>query len=129
MATSTGANFVQHYMAMYNANNLQGIMALFAEDATMEDPAGGEVYRGLEAISGLYRAGFAMGVKISLEGQVRSVANGVAFPVFAQGNGFDLHVIDIFEFSAGQKIQRMLAFWGPDNLAGSMTLPGADTHE
>lgn len=37
---------VQRYVAALNAGDLDGIVALFADDATVEDPVGSEPRRG-----------------------------------------------------------------------------------
>ena len=41
---------VQRYVAALNAGDLEGIVALYADDATVEDPVGSEPQRGIAAI-------------------------------------------------------------------------------
>jgi len=115
------------YIAAYNAADLDAILALYAPDASMEDPVGGEPVRGVEAISALYRMGFEMGVQLELEGPVRATGNAVAFAICGRTARGRLYIIDVFDLTPAGKIARMRAYWGPDNLVGEMDLavPGA----
>lgn len=113
---------VENYVAAYNAADLEAILALYEPDGSMEDPVGGEPQRGAEAIGALYRMGFEMGIQLELEGPVRCAGSAVAFAICARTDKGRLYVIDVFELSKADKIQRMRAYWGPDNLIGEMDL-------
>ncbi len=113
---------VESYVAAYNAADLEAMLALFAPDASMEDPVGAEPQRGREAIAALYRLGFEMGIQLALEGPVRCTASAVAFPMCARTAKGRLYIIDVFDLSPAGKIQRMRAYWGPENQIGEMDL-------
>src|SRR5262249_45064851 len=110
------------YVAAYNAADLGAVLALYAPDATMEDPVGSEPARGVEAISALYRLGSAMGVQLELEGPVRCAGNSVAFAMVGRTARGRLYIIDVFDLTPAGKIGRMRAYWGPENLVGEMDL-------
>jgi steroid Delta-isomerase len=61
----------ERYRSLMTAGNLDGICALFAEDATWEEPVGTFVERGREAIRSRYAAALA-----SCGGQITMVADG-----------------------------------------------------
>jgi steroid delta-isomerase len=111
---------VESYMAAYNARDLTGILSLYADDATMEDPVGLPAATTRAEIAGLYEMGFEMGVTLALDGAIRCTSSAVAFPLCASTPTSKLYVIDVFEFSADEKIERMRAYWGQDNLEGDL---------
>ena len=47
---------VGRYIEFMNASDVDSIAALYAEDATLEDPVGAELLRGREAIRAFYAA-------------------------------------------------------------------------
>jgi steroid delta-isomerase len=113
---------VQDYVAAYNAADVAGILALYAPDASMEDPVGDAPVRGAEAIAALYRAGFAMGIQLELDGPVRCTRAAVAFGLRARTAEGMLSIIDVFDLTPACRIARMRAYWGPANLVGEMRL-------
>ncbi|MBT8140545.1 MAG: nuclear transport factor 2 family protein [Gammaproteobacteria bacterium] len=113
---------VEQYIRSINENNLQGIVELFADDATVEDPVGTEIRKGKVAISDFYEHGAVnMGPKLALTGPIRVADNEAAFPfevvVDSDGNRMSIQVIDIFRFNADGKVESMRAYWGPENMA------------
>ena len=50
------AKTVNRYLELVAKGNADDIAALYAEDATVEDPVGGEVHIGREAVRGFYRS-------------------------------------------------------------------------
>ncbi len=116
------SKLVESYVAAYNAADLGAILELFAPDASMEDPVGAEPQRGAEAIGALYRLGFEMGIRLELERPVRCTAHSVAFAMCARTDKGRLYIIDVFDLSPAGKIQRMRAYWGPENQVGEMDL-------
>ena len=113
---------VESYVAAYNAQDFDTILAFFAEDATMEDPVGAPPATGLEAIRALYAAGFAMGIRLELDGRIRTAASSVAFPLVATSASGKLHIIDVFDFDGSERVAQMRAYWSPENLEGEMDL-------
>lgn len=111
---------VDLYMAAINAGDMQAVIALYADDASVEDPAGTEPKRG-DAILEFYTNAFSGGAKVELTGPVRISAKAAAFPFRAEigkaeGQVIVVEVIDIFEFDPTGKVARMTAHFGPTNV-------------
>ena len=111
---------VHAYVAAFEANSTDQIVALFAPDATVEDPVGSGVIQGAKAIREFYAK--AVGARLVLEGPVRVTQEYAAFPftVFAQVNGKEVsvEVIDTFRFNDANQIAEMRAYFGPTNMHG-----------
>ncbi len=111
---------VDRYLAAINAGDMPAVMALYADDASVEDPAGTEPKRG-DAILQFYTNAFSGGAKVELTGPVRISAKAAAFPFHAEitaaaGQVTIVDVIDIFEFDPDGKITKMTAHFGPANI-------------
>lgn len=111
---------IERYVAAYNAKDLAGMLSLYADDATMEDPVGLPPATTREEIKGLYEMGFEMGISLSFDGAIRCAASAAAVPLCASTPTSKLYVIDVFDFSADGKIEHMRAYWGQDNLEGDL---------
>ena len=111
---------VETYIKALTEHDLGAIDALFDDNATVEDPVGGDVIRGKDAILGFYKTAFSSGISARLEGAVRLAANHAVFPFVVElnpGNGeMRLEVIDQFTFNDAGKICAMKAFWGEENI-------------
>lgn len=120
------AQQVQERMARYvelvDAGDIEGILALYAKDASVEDPVGQAPLQGIDAIARFYREGLgAMKVSATLTGPVRATLNGYgAMPLRVDmewgGQPCSLHVIDVMEFDADGKIRSMKAYWSAVNI-------------
>lgn len=111
---------VDRYLAAINAGDMEAVIELYADDASVEDPAGTEPKRG-DAILQFYNNAFAGGAKVELTGPVRLAAQAAAFPFRAEicrvdGPTIIVDVIDIFEFDSAGKVARMTAYFGPANI-------------
>lgn len=111
---------VDRYLAAINTGDMPAVMALYADDASVEDPAGTEPKRG-DAILQFYTNAFSGGAKVELTGPVRISAKAAAFPFHAEitaaaGQVTIVDVIDIFEFDPDGKITKMTAHFGPANI-------------
>lgn len=111
------------YVENYNRGNLAGIVDLFAEDATVEDPVGTPLKKGRKEISEFFRAGIEMGAKLTLDGPVRCPADHAAFAFHVtldwEGKQTRIDVIDVFRFAANGKVAEMRAFFGPANMGAA----------
>ena len=107
---------VQAYIAAFRDGSLDGIVALFADDATVEDPVGSPKHEGLAAIRAFYAKSVEMGAVLEQQGATRLAAEyaAFAFHVTIPSMGH-VDVIDTFRFNAAGKIVEMRAFFGPDN--------------
>jgi len=112
---------VHEYVRALNACDLEAIVALYASDATVEDPVGSEPRRGAEAIRAFYATVVAMKLTVALEGQIRAAAGEAAFPfsvkVNQNGQAMTIRPIDVFRFNEAGKITSMRAFFGAANMS------------
>ncbi|PCR94620.1 steroid delta-isomerase [Pseudomonas fluorescens] len=110
------------YVELVDAGDIDGILALYGEDATVEDPVGQPPIQGLADIERFYRQGLgASKVSATLTGPVRATLNGcgaMPFRVDMQwaGQPCSLHVIDVMAFDDDGKIRSMKAYWSEANI-------------
>lgn len=111
---------VQRYVAALNAGDLEGIVALYADDATVEDPVGSEPQRGIEAIRAFYANSLKLPLQVALTQEVRAVANEAAFAFTVsfeyQGHQTVIAPIDHFRFNEAGKVVSMRALFGKANI-------------
>jgi steroid delta-isomerase len=111
---------VEAYVQAFADSDVEAICALYAEDATVEDPVGTPLHVGAEAIRRFYAGLMAAGgARLELQPPVRTseTTAAFAFSSFLTRDGVPMRidVIDIFEFDAGGKVKVMRAHWGPGN--------------
>ena len=110
------------YVELVDAGDIDGIIALYSEDAVVEDPVGHPPLQGIVDIERFYREGLgASKVSATLTGPVRATLNGCGAMPFRvdmewAGQPCSLHVIDVMEFDADGKIRSMKAYWSEVNL-------------
>ncbi|GAA3995944.1 nuclear transport factor 2 family protein [Comamonas faecalis] len=123
LAYETMQAAVQRYVTALNAGDLDAIVALYAEDATVEDPVGSAPHSGHAAIRAFYARSLAMKLDVTLEGPVRAVANEAAFAFCVrlhwQGRDMAIRPIDVFRFDAAGKVVSMRAIFGPQNMGAA----------
>lgn len=110
---------VEAYIRAINERDLEAIMALYAEDATVEDPVGSGAMQG-QAVRDFYAKTAAMDISAELLGSVRVTEEYALFPFRVSIRGeapMNIEVIDSFRFNAEGKIVEMRAFWGPTNVS------------
>lgn len=111
---------VETYISSYGAGDLEGIVSVFADDATVEDPVGTPLIIGREAIRAFMARGVAMGAKLTLLGAIRCAGDYAAFPFVVtldvKGTPTRIEVIDVFRFNAAGKVSEMRAFFGNENI-------------
>ena len=112
---------VQAYVRALNDANLDAIVALYADDAVVEDPVGSPPKRGLADIRAFYAGSLRLPLQIALEGEVRAVGNEAAFAFSVsfevQGRKTTIRPIDLFRFDDSGRITEMRAFFGPANIS------------
>lgn len=113
---------INAYVAAFAAQDADAAAALFAKDATVEDPVGTPIKKGLEEVRAFYAQSMRTGAKLTLEGPVRIAGDIAAFPfsvnLTLNGSRQRIDVIDTFRFDAHGKVVEMRAFWGPTNMHG-----------
>jgi steroid delta-isomerase len=108
---------MQRYVKLLCDGDVDGILDLYAEEATVEDPVGLPPRQGREAIRNLY--GLAAGkLRVELTGPIRVAGRECAMPMLAEidrreGGKLYVDVIDVMEFDDAGKVVRMRAFWNP----------------
>ncbi len=111
---------VHAYVDGFEQGDLDAIVGLFADDATVEDPVGTPPKRGLAEIRPFYAGSLATGAKLELLGDPRCAGDYVAFPFAVKlewdGRRQIIEVIDTFRFDEAGKITEMRAFFGPANM-------------
>ncbi|TFV60930.1 steroid delta-isomerase [Mycobacterium sp. PS03-16] len=111
---------VQRYLDTVVSGTAEDVAALYAEDATLEDPVGGgEVHIGRQAIAGFYGATAGAEVQTELL-SFRSGGHEAAF-VFAitvtmGETKVRIEPIEVMTFTGDGLIASMKAYWGPDDV-------------
>ena len=110
---------VRHYVKLLSAGDADGIIALFAEDPTVEDPVGVTTISGRQAVRDFY-AGMSGKLQVQLTGPIRVAGTECAFPMLARaelgGPATEMDVIDVMAFDDDGKIASMRAFWNPGEM-------------
>lgn len=112
---------MQAYIDLYNKDDLEGVVGLYADDATVEDPVGTPVKSGKAAIREFYKFAMTTGARLSLVAPIRgSHGNAAAMPFDVtlnyQGSRMVIRVIDVMTFDAAGKFTSMRAYWGPSDM-------------
>ncbi len=107
----------ERYPEMVTKGDVEGIVELYSDDATIEDPIGSELHRGRDAIRAFYEAA-AGTVTMKRTGPVRVAGNEAATPlrvlIGPEGQQQALDVISVMVFDEKGKIISMRAFWSMD---------------
>ncbi len=111
-------SLVNRYLSTVAAGKAADVAALYAEDATLEDPVGcGEVHIGRQAIEGFfYKNVEGAEVKSELL-SFRAGGTEAAF-MFALtvAGAMRIEVIEVMAFNSDGEITSMKAYWGPENV-------------
>ena len=110
---------VKSYIATISAGDIAGLMALYAEDATVEDPVGSAKKIGKTALRDFYQAAMSRNPKLVQIGETRINGPHAAFSFELKIDGETgrriIQVIDTMVFDDSGKILAMTAYWGPAN--------------
>lgn len=126
MTTPEDSSMVRHYteavdsyLRGLNEKDLEGILSLYAENGSVEDPVGSKVVKGMAALRKFYGGAVTMDLDLKRTGPVRIAGVEAAFPfeLVMEVNGVKMksQIIDVFRFDDQGKIVEMRAFWGPSN--------------
>lgn len=112
---------MQEYIDAFNREDLQGIVNLYADDATVEDPVGSELKSGKAEIEAFYKVALQTGAKLKLSAPIRASHGNAAAMAFEvalnyQGKDMVIHVIDVMTFDGEGKYTSMKAYWGPEDM-------------
>jgi steroid Delta-isomerase len=111
---------VHRYLEALEKGATDDIANLYASDATVEDPVGGEVHIGRQAIHGFYAniAGAQChGELVTL----RALGHEAAFfwrltVKFGESGGMRMEIISVMTFDDEAKITSMKAYWSQDDV-------------
>lgn len=108
---------VTRYLDTVATGTAEDVAALYAEDATLEDPVGGgEVHIGRHAIAGFYKATDGAEIKTELL-TFRAGGHEAAFAfAITVGNAMRIEPIEVMTFNADGQISSMKAYWGPADI-------------
>lgn len=108
-----------NYLRGLNEKNLELILSLYADNATVEDPVGSKIVSGKAAVREFYSGAVTMDLDLIRTGPVRVAGVEAAFPFQLRmdvgGTSMITDIIDVFRFDEAGKIVSMRAFWGPEN--------------
>lgn len=111
---------VHAYVRALNAGDTEAIIALYADDATLEDPVGSPPRVGRAAIRDFYAATATMKLIVVLQGEIRVAEGACAFAFSANIVQHDksttIHPIDVFDFDPAGHIKHMRAYFGAPNI-------------
>jgi len=111
---------LQSYLDALNAADVEGVIALFADEGTIEDPVGTGVHAAREGLTRLV-GGLPAGATFALDTPIRaSQANGaaMAFTVQLERNGVRTQIrsLDVMQFNEAGLIVEVKAYYGPSDI-------------
>lgn len=113
------ADTVNRYIGLVAKGSAADLVELYADDATVEDPVGGEVHIGRQAIHGFYSAIDNMERECELV-SLRVAGNEAAFQFRLTLNAGDspmvIEPIDVMVFDDDGKVAAMKAYWSAKDI-------------
>jgi steroid delta-isomerase len=113
---------IRRYQSTFSADDRDGWLALFTDDAVLEDPVGSAPHEGREAIAAFWDAVHARTergtVRMTQGPAVCGLEAAWAFEldVTVKGRRSLVGIIDHGTFAEDARIRRIRAFWGPDTV-------------
>ena len=113
----------QRYLGLVRSQDLEGVLGLFADSISVEDPVGGPPgthVTGIEDVSRFFQKGFARsrpspsqtGPIVTTGGN--EVALAFTLRLELMGKPHELDVIDVMQFNENGQISSLRAFWNYD---------------
>ena len=120
---------INAYVKAFNARDIEAVISIYAEDATLEDPVGSGLKRGREEIRAFYEQYRDQPSFLQLTGDFRFPEGAVAFSFYCYMGDpaapMIVEVTDTFRFNENGQVKEMRAFWGMPNVLGVNTRPHA----
>ena len=108
---------VERYPELVTKGDVEALVDLYAEDASIEDPIGSDLHRGRDAVRAFYQAAIGA-VTMTRTGPVRIAECEAATPLVVligpEGQQQALDVISVMAFDDSGRIRSMRAFWSMD---------------
>jgi len=118
-STQDITDVVHRYIELIANGRADDLAQLYADDATVEDPVGGEVHIGRHAIHGFYSLIENLDRKSELV-SLRVAGHEAAFQFRLTLDGGDsrmqIEPIDVMVFDDDAKVTAMKAYWSPENV-------------
>lgn len=118
-------NILEQYLARVGERDVEGVIALFAESISVEDPVGGPARThvvGRDRVEAFFREGFARSLpRPRRSGAIVTTADGQAAMSFTleleiDGKPLEVDVIDVIRFDEAGQIVELRAFWNADEI-------------
>ncbi|MDB5985014.1 MAG: hypothetical protein JWR16_67 [Nevskia sp.] len=112
---------MQAYIDAYNRDDLDALVALYADDATVEDPVGTAPKIGKPAVAAFYQMAMKSGARLALAAPIRASHGSSAAMAFdvqlnmPQGKAV-IRVIDVMTFNDAGQFVSMRAYWGRSDM-------------
>ena len=113
------------YLERVAAGDVDGVMRLFSDAISVEDPVGGPPGThviGFESVREFFRKGFERSnPHPTLTGAIRTTAGNEAAMPFVlrlelRGRSMEIDVIDVMGFDDTAKVVSLRAFWNPEEM-------------
>jgi steroid delta-isomerase len=117
MSVAAKTQAVENYIKLLNEQSEDMLVALYAANATVEDPYGSPAHVGIEAIKTFYKTAFEAKISVALTGPIRVAGDSAAFSFNVLFNGMTIEAIDVFTFNEANKVQSMKAYWSEANIS------------
>lgn len=102
---------VQRYVDALNARDLEGILAVYAEDAEVHDPVFERSFYGKPALRDFYTQ-VIQRAQLEIVGPIRGThGNVTATPIKARIPGFEIDVISLTTFDDAGLVRHYAAYW------------------
>jgi steroid delta-isomerase len=112
---------LQSYIDAFNRSDAEGVVGLFADDASVEDPVGRPAMTGKDKFGPFFKMAISTGATLELVAPIRASHGNAAAMAFDvkltyQGAYQLIHVIDVMTFNDQGRITSMRAYWGPSDM-------------
>lgn len=110
------------YIDALNNKDVAGIIALFAEDGTIEDPVGSVLEKAADGLSRLVgalpeNATFTLDTPIRTSHDLSGGAFAMTVELVMNGTPMKIQSIDVMQFNEQGLITEMKAYYGPSNIS------------
>lgn len=110
---------VNRYLELVAQGKPDDIADLYADDATVEDPVGGEVHIGRTAVRGFYDSVANLKAETDVV-TLRALGHEAAFfwslTIDLGESRMRIEIISVMTFDSEGKIASMKAYWSPENV-------------
>lgn len=109
---------IDAYLTALARRDLEAILDLYADDATVEDPVGAEPIQGRAALRSFYARALGMTLQPERLGAVKVAGREAAFhfALTMPDLGRRLDIIEVMRFDDEGRVVSMRAFWGRANV-------------